>query len=74
MVDVTFNNRVSEVMGMSVGIKVSEKVLNLMKEACTALATLDSNDVNATVKSNLMQIQSYAIAIINLVNKLIVER
>ena len=74
MVDVTFNNRVSEVMGMRRGIKVSEKVLNLMKEACTALASLDSDDINATVKSNLMQIQSYAIAIIYLVNKLVMKR
>jgi len=61
-------------MGVSVGIKVSEKVLEWLRDAYTALEMLDSEDVNATVKSNLMQIQSYAIAIINLVNKLIVER
>jgi len=65
---------VSEVMDMSVGIKVSENALEFVKMAYSALATLDSDDINATVKSNLMQIQSYAIAIINLVNKLIVER
>jgi len=59
---------------VSVGIKVSEKVLEWLRDAYTALEMLDSEDVNATVKSNLMQIQSYAIAIINLVNKLIVER
>lgn len=58
---------------MSVGIKVSEKVLEWLRDAYTALEMLDSEEVNATVKSNLMQIQSYAIAIINLVNKLIVK-
>ena len=58
---------------MSVGIKVSEKVLEWMRDAYTALEMLDSDDINATVKSNLMQIQSYAIAIINTINKLIVK-
>jgi len=61
-------------MGVSVGIKVSEKVLEWLRDAYTALEMLDSDDINATVKSNLMQIQAYAIAIINTINKLIVER
>ena len=63
-----------EVIHMSESaIKTSEKALESIIKAYCLIETIEKDDINATVKSNLMQVHSYAIAILNSINKLVFE-
>ena len=54
-------------------IKISERALESIIKAYCLIETIEKDDINATVKSNLMQVYSYAIAILNSINKLVFE-
>ena len=63
-----------EVMHMNESaIKISERALVSIIKAYCLIETIKKDDINATVKSNLMQVHSYAIAILNSINKLVFE-
>ncbi|RLG90552.1 MAG: hypothetical protein DRO16_01995 [Thermoprotei archaeon] len=58
---------------MSVGIKVSERVLYILRDAYVTLQLIEDEPLNATAKANLREIRSWAISITNYVNRILAK-
>ena len=58
---------------MSVGIKVTEQVLYILRDAYVTLQLIENERLNATTKDNLREIRSWAISITNYVNGILAK-
>jgi len=58
---------------MNTAIRISERVLYILRDAYATLQLIEDEKLNATAKVNLREIRSWAISITNYVNGILAK-